>query len=71
MTEYRVETVLKEDQRLVLDGLPFRAGDAVQVIIVERPTPPTDSNRYPLRGIPIHYEHPTEPVAEEDWEALR
>jgi len=26
--------------------------------------------RYPLRGSVVHYEQPTEPVAEADWEAL-
>ncbi len=24
---------------------------------------------YPLRGTPVHYEAPTEPVAESDWGA--
>lgn len=24
-----------------------------------------------LRGSVLHYEHPTEPVAEDDWEAMR
>jgi len=36
---------------------------------------PTDESdqevRYPLRGKPIRYIDPIEPVAEEDWEALR
>ncbi len=27
--------------------------------------------RYPLRGSVVHYERPTDPVAEADWEALR
>ena len=26
---------------------------------------------YPLRGKPIHYNNPTEPVALEDWEVLK
>jgi YgiT-type zinc finger domain-containing protein len=31
----------------------------------------TDVERsYPLRGAPIRYDDPTEPVAENDWEAL-
>jgi len=27
--------------------------------------------RYPLRGTPVYYEDPTEPVAEADWETLK
>ena len=27
--------------------------------------------RYPLRGSVLHYERPTDPVGEADWEALR
>ena len=30
-----------------------------------------DTSRYPLRGTPVHYENPTEPVAESDWETLK
>jgi hypothetical protein len=29
------------------------------------------SERYPLRGSVVRYDRPTDPVAEEDWEALR
>ncbi len=27
--------------------------------------------RYPLRGTPVDYRDPTEPVAESDWETLK
>jgi len=27
--------------------------------------------RYPLRGTPIRYEEPTEPVALDDWDVLK
>ena len=27
--------------------------------------------RYPLRGTPVYYENPTEPVAESEWETLK
>ncbi len=30
-----------------------------------------DAARYPLRGTPVSYEEPTEPVAETDWETLK
>ena len=30
-----------------------------------------DTSRYPLRGTPVHYDDPTEPVAESEWETLK
>lgn len=38
-----------------------------------RPRSPEAQNaaRYPLRGTPVHYENPTEPVAESDWESVK
>jgi hypothetical protein len=71
MSTYHVETKLTEDGRLTLRDLPFRAGEAVEVIVMSRTTEALSGDRYPLRGRPIQYIEPTEPVAEEDWEALR
>ena len=73
MSTRHVETKLTEDGTLTLNDLPFRAGDAVEVIVMARPTKPsaTGAAPYPLRGKPIQYIEPTEPVAEEEWEALR
>jgi hypothetical protein len=36
MNAHRIETVLSEDRTLMLQGLPFHMGDAVEVIILER-----------------------------------
>ena len=80
MNAHRIETVLNEDGTLTLRGLPFRAGDTVEVIILEARTPQQeqglkhqlDKNLYPLRDTqPYRYDGPTEPVALEDWEALK
>lgn len=80
MNAYKVETTLTEDGTLKLQGLPFHAGDTVEVIILERPscqqeqtaTPTLESNQYPLRGTVIRYDDPFEPaVPMEDWEALQ
>ena len=68
---HRAEVVLSEDSKLTLSNLPFHAGDAVEVIIFPRSRQGNGANRYPLRGQPLHYEQPTEPVALEDWEALQ
>jgi hypothetical protein len=71
MSEYRVEAVLTEDQTLTIKDLPFRAGDAVEVIVLPRPRESAGKERYPLHGTPIRYDQPTEPAAEEDWEAIQ
>ncbi len=67
---HRVETTLTQDGTLTLDHLPFQAGEAVEVLIVPNAPVSRLADPYPLRGIPIHYEWPLEPVAEEDWIAL-
>jgi hypothetical protein len=71
MQAYRVETTLEHDGKLALADLPFRAGESVEIIILAKPTVPPPGTRYPLRGTPITYIRPTEPVAAEDWEAGR
>lgn len=68
MQAYRVEAEIQQNGTLTLENLPLRAGEAVEVIILVRPTS-NQASRYPLRGLPIYYIQPTEPVAEQDWEA--
>jgi hypothetical protein len=67
ITAHRIEVVLAEDGKLVLDHLPFLAGQTVEVIVLpaSRQAPPG----HPLRGTVLHYDQPTSPVAEADWEA--
>ena len=79
MNAHKVEAVLTEDGTLMLRGLPFHAGDAVEVIILEAKTPqhpvapPSqgETNLYHLRRKVVRYDDPTEPVALEDWEVLQ
>ncbi|RUS92672.1 hypothetical protein DSM106972_098460 [Dulcicalothrix desertica PCC 7102] len=79
MFAHKIEAVLAEDGTLTLRGLPFHAGDAVEVIILETQTPQQtvalpsqpEANLYPLRGKVVRYDDPTEPVALEDWEVLQ
>jgi hypothetical protein len=66
---HRIETTLQNDGTLTLENLPFQAGQAVEVIILPQPRGAIGQNPYPLRGTPVRYDRPTEPVAEEDWEA--
>jgi len=39
MNTHKIETVLTEDGTLTLQGLPFHAGDTVEVIILQAKTP--------------------------------
>ena len=66
---HRTETVLTEDGKLSLDHLPFRAGQAVEVIVMPAtcPAPAVHS----LRGSVLRFDRPTEPVAEADWDAAQ
>lgn len=80
MNAHKIEAVLTEDGKLVLNGLPFQAGDAVEVIILERADGLQKSesiasadDSYPLQGKqPYRYDDPFEPATPlEDWDALR
>lgn len=79
MNAHKIETALTEDGTLVLQGLPFQAGDVVEVIILQlqiaqdqiKSLETHNTNLYPLRGKMIRYDDPTEPVALEDWEFLQ
>jgi len=71
MQAYRVETTLTQDGTLTLHNLPFRAGEAVEVIILVPPPVALGLPQYPLRGMPLHYLDPTELVAQADWEAAQ
>ncbi len=67
---HRTEAVLTEDGKLSLDNLPFRAGQAVEVIVLPAVQPPVPVE-HPLKGTVLRYDRPTEPVAEADWDATR
>lgn len=69
MQAYQVQTAVANDGSIKLNNLPFPAGEAVEVIILTRASALPRRNQYPLRGTPITYVDPTEPVAQTDWEA--
>ncbi|MGK5090946.1 hypothetical protein WDW89_02890 [Deltaproteobacteria bacterium TL4] len=71
MQAYRVETILTQDRKLTLENLPFHSGESIEVIILSQSSSSITANRYPLRGKPVHYTDPTEPVAVEAWEVLQ
>ena len=71
MQMYRVETTVSGEGTLTIKGLPFRAGDKVEVIVRGQERERERSMRYPLRSKPIRYVDPLRSVAEDDWDALR
>jgi hypothetical protein len=71
MRAYRVEKVVSQDGVLELWALPFRAGEVVEVIILSREDKVRGAHNFPSQGQVLHYEKPTEPVAQDDWEILR
>jgi hypothetical protein len=62
-------TTIEEDGTLAISGLPFAAGDKVEVIIRNQAEPAGANGRYPLRGSLIRYIDPFEPVPPGAWEA--
>ena len=72
MQAHRVETVVQPNGVVILEDLPFKQGEKVEIIIIEAPKESSAKNRYPLRGSVYEYEAPFEPAAPpEDWEALK
>jgi len=70
MQAHRIETTLSEDGVITLQDVPFRRGDSVEVIVLQFLRNADASTPYPLRGTPVRLESPTEPVGEDDWEAV-
>ena len=54
-----------------VDAAPGDAESRLDWVEVQARSAVADHDPYPLRGSVVRYEQPTEPVAEEDWEALR
>ena len=69
MQAYRVETTLLANGTVTLQHLPFQAGEPVEIIILARSAETPSTASRPLRGTKVQYLNPTEPVAQNDWEA--
>ena len=67
MNAHRVETVIRQDKTVLLEDLPFQAGESVEVIISHRYAKHKKKEHYTLRGTSIKYVDPTKPVAGGDW----
>lgn len=62
---YRIEAVLSENGKLLLDHLPFQMGQAVEVIVL--PARNSAPAGHVLRDAVLRYDQPTASVAEADW----
>ncbi|MGZ8479078.1 MAG: hypothetical protein ACXW6K_13545, partial [Candidatus Binatia bacterium] len=69
MDAIRIETIVDEHGEVHLTKLPFPAGEPVEVTIAPK-QPQQAGCGFPLRGIPITYDRPTDPVAEDEWDAV-
>lgn len=70
MQTYRVEVTVSDKGTLLINNLPFQAGDKVEVVVRSRKSETVKTNRYPLRGMSIQYLDPFEGVAENAWDVL-
>lgn len=71
MKAYRVEKTIAANGALTLQALPFEEGDEVEVIILPSKSKKASVPASPVRGKVIAYVDPTEPVGQDDWEALK
>ncbi|WP_230967216.1 hypothetical protein [Nostoc sp. NZL] len=62
MKAHRIETKLTKNGILIIEDFLFQAGEAVEILILERFSQPSDSNLYPLQGKVIHYDELIEAV---------
>jgi hypothetical protein len=72
MNAHKIETILTENGQLILENLPFKKGESVEVIILEHRQLSSNFNNYPLAGKVIQYDQPYEPATDiQDWEVLK
>lgn len=67
---HRIETTVGPDGVIVLNGLPLREGEMVEVIVITSQKAKQGKKEYPLHGKPVSYERPFDSVAESEWSAL-
>ena len=70
MHTYRIEKVIPKTGKVELDALPFAAGATVEIIVIG-PDEARNSLRPSLKGSVVKYDNPFEPIAENDWEAMK
>lgn len=67
MSVHIAEATVDPLGRVVLDHLPFRPGDKVDIVVSRHSA--RASQAADLRGSVLHYGDPFQPVATDDWDA--
>ena len=66
------EVVVERDGEVQVKGLPVRAGETVELLLLRQQVRVTGTDRYPLHGKPVRYDRPFESALDpEQWEANR
>ena len=68
MEAYRTDAVVRKDGTVTIGNLPFREGQKVEVILLQRDRVRNGGTSYALRGEPVEYLDPFEGVAVDEWE---
>ena len=72
MQTYHTTSRISQNGALVITGLPFRAGEEVEVTVEPKISAKGQIFRTPLAGVPVEYIDPYEPaVPPEDWEVIK
>jgi len=71
MELHQIQKPVLPNGTIVIDELPFAAGEMVKITIEKAPKFDPD-NPYPLRGTPYRYDDPFGPaVPLDEWDALK
>jgi hypothetical protein len=68
---HRTEATIGGHGTLLLQNLPFEPGQPVEVLVVSRQRTEAEETSRSLLGSVLEYRDPFQPVADEEWEALR
>jgi hypothetical protein len=66
-----IQTKIVERGKLILEDLPFAAGESVEVLVLSGRAPSAGGQIKTLRDSVIEYRDPFDPVVSEEWEAQR
>ena len=71
MQTYHLEKIVAKDGKVTIQGLPLRAGEKVEIIILRHSQKPAAQKGYALRGKAVRYDAPFEPAAPDEWNAAQ
>jgi hypothetical protein len=71
MNTYHLETLMPKDGSVLLSGLPFKKGEKIDITLRTLKEVNVEQLEKELQGSVLFYIDPTEPVGEDDWEALQ